>query len=141
MTYRPPLLFFIFCALSLGGCVNRQQADDKLAKGCAAGVNSLLPEGQVLGEIQAKTSTPSPEGADYRHVTIKVKQGDGWLEGDGLYECTFEEDFGFLNTGYTASIYQLKIGDKVYGKAGNDILGTADDFIKLTDAIRKSMYE
>lgn len=131
----------VLAALSLTGCVNRQQADAKLAKGCAAGVAALLPEGQSLGEVISKESSPSPEGAHYRHVTIKVKQMDGWLEGDGTYECTFEENFGFMNSNYTGSIYQLKVGEKVYGKAGGEILGTADDFIKITEAIRKAMYE
>jgi hypothetical protein len=135
------LITVLLCAASLTGCVSREQADAKLAKGCAAGANSLLPEGQTIGEIVSKTSTPSPEGPDYRHITIKVKQMDGWLEGDGTYECTFQESFGFLKNNYTGSLYQLKIGDKVYGKAGNEIMGTAEDFLKITDAVRDAMYK
>jgi hypothetical protein len=46
-----------------------------------------------------------------------------------------------MNQNYVASLYQLRIGDQVYGKAGNEILGDAQDFIKLTDAIRAAMYE
>ncbi|MDB5491239.1 MAG: putative lipoprotein [Micavibrio sp.] len=135
------LSLLLLCALSLSGCVNRAQADTKLAKGCAAAAGALLPDGQTLGEVLEKKSTPSPEGPNYRHMTIKVKQMDGWLEGDGTYECTFEEDFGFLNAQYTGSLYQLKIGEKTYGKAGNEVMGTAEDFLKITDAVRKAMYE
>jgi hypothetical protein len=137
--YRSAVL--LLCALSLAGCVNRQQADVKLAKGCAAAAGALLPDGQTLGEVIEKKSTSSPEGANYRHMTIKVKQMDGWLEGDGTYECTFEEDFGFLNSQYTGSIYQLKVGDKIYGQAGKEIMGTAEEMVKITDAVRKAMYE
>lgn len=141
MSLRFRFAVLSLCALSLGGCVNREQADTKLAKGCAAAAGTLIPEGQTLGEVLEKKSTPSPEGANYRHITIKVKQMDGWLEGDGTYECTFEEDFGFMNGNYTGSLYQFKVGDKTYGKAGNEILGTAEEFIKITDAVRKAMYQ
>jgi hypothetical protein len=135
------ILIVLLCPLLLGGCVNRTQADSRLAKACAAGVNALLPDGQTLGDIEDKKFTDSPEGINYRHVTIKVKQMDGWLEGDGTYECVFEEQFGFFASSHTASIYQLKIGDRTYGKAGNEILGSTEDMLKLTDAIRKSLYE
>lgn len=141
MSFRFQSALVLLCALSLTSCVSREQADTKLAKGCAAAAGSLLPDGQTLGEVLEKKSTPSPEGPNYRHMTIKVKQMDGWLEGDGTYECTFEEDFGFLHSQYTGSIYQLKVGDKIYGQAGKEVMGTAEDFVKITDAVRKAMYE
>ncbi len=141
MSLRVRSAVLLVCAVSLGGCVSREQADTKLAKGCAAAAGALLPDGQTLGEVLEKKSTPSPEGANYRHMTIKVKQMDGWLEGDGTFECTFEEDFGFLNAQYTGSIYQLKVGDKIYGQAGKEVMGTAEEFVKITDAVRKAMYE
>lgn len=129
------------CALTLSACVSREQADDKLARACAAAAGAMLPDGQTLGEVQSQKATPSPEGPDYRHITILVKQMDGWLEEQGSYECTFQESFGFLKNNYTGSIYQLKVGDMVYGKAGNEIMGTADDFLKITNAVRKSLYQ
>ena len=41
---------------------------------------------------------------------------------------------------YTASIYPVRTGERVIGKSGNEILGDAQDFLKLTDAIREAMY-
>jgi hypothetical protein len=141
MSRKIQFLITILCALSLTGCVSREQADEKLAKGCAAGISALLPEGETLGNITAKKFTASPDGPNMRHVDLTVKREDGWIEEDVAYECTFEESFGFMSKNFTASLYQLRIGDQVYGKAGNQILGDAQDFIKLTDAIRAAMYE
>jgi hypothetical protein len=44
--------------LMLGGCVDRAQADEKLAAACRAGVMSLLPEGVTLGEVRNKSFSP-----------------------------------------------------------------------------------
>lgn len=135
------LLALLCCALSLTACVSREQADEKLAKGCAAGVAALLPEGQEMGPIGEKHFTPGVEGPNMRHVALTVKMNDGWIEENTTYECVFEENFGFLKTTYTASLYNLQFGDNIYGKSGGQIVGDVQDFVKLTDAIRKAMYE
>lgn len=141
MRYTPQILAAFMALPLLTGCVNREQADEKLVKGCAAGIAALLPEGRTMGEIKSTKLTESPEGANFRHVTLSAIEKDGWLENEVEYECTFEENFGFLNSNYTGSIYQIKFDDQVYGKSGGEILGSAEDFVKLTDAIRKAMYE
>lgn len=129
------------CALSLGGCVSREQADENLAKGCAAGVAALLPEGTTLGEIKEKTFSPSPEAPGARHVKLTAMKMDGYLEEEATYECVFEESMGFMNSAHTASIYQVRFEDQIIGKSGNEIKGDFEQFSKLTDAIRKAMYE
>lgn len=134
-------LILICCALSLGACVSREQADEKLVRGCEAGIVALLPEGQEIGTITDKHLTPAADGPNMRHVSLTVKKDDGWIEENTTYECVFEENFGFLKTSHTASLYNLRIGDQIYGKSGGQIVGEAQDFIKLTDAIRKAMYE
>ena len=131
------------CLLSLlllTGCVSRQQADAMLERGCAAGVNALMKDGRKIGKVLDTGFQVSPEGQGFRHVDLTVTLADDWLESKNHYDCVFEESFGFLNMNYTASIYQIRIGSDVYGKAGGQILGTAEDFIKLTDAIRAAMY-
>ena len=131
----------LFCSLALTGCVSREQADEQLVKGCLAGVGALLPEGRTVGAIKDRKITESPEGPDFRHIALTVAEADGWLENEVQYECIFQEAFGFLNASHTGSIYQIRFDNQVYGKSGNEILGTAEDFIKLNDAIRKAMYE
>lgn len=128
------------CALLLSGCVSREQADAKLAKGCQAGVNALLPEGRTITKIADTKFSPSPEGPSMRHVSLKAIENDGFLEVENTFECVFDESFGFMNMNYTASIYQVRTGERVVGKSGNEILGDANDFLKLTDAIREAMY-
>lgn len=129
------------CVVALSGCVNREQADAILVKGCMAGVGSLLPEGETTGEIKDKSFSPSSIGPGMRYVKITTTAADGWLEEANTFECIFDESFGLFNSNYVASIYQLRFGDQVYGKSGNEIQGSFDDFLKLTDAIRKAMYE
>jgi hypothetical protein len=126
--------------LMLGGCVDRAQADEKLAAACRAGVMSLLPEGVTLGEVRNKSFSPSPETVGARHVKIDVVQMDGYLEDIIPYECIFEESFGIFNTSHVASIYQVRLPDRVVGKSGNQIQGDFEEFTRLTDAIRKSLY-
>jgi hypothetical protein len=128
------------CALLLSGCVSREQADAKLAKGCEAGVNVLLPEGRTISKVASSKFSPSPEGPNMRHVELKAIENDGFLEVENTFECVFDESFGFMNMNYTASVYQVRTGERVVGKSGNEILGDANDFLKLTDAIREAMY-
>jgi hypothetical protein len=134
--------FLIFISLfALSGCVSRDQADEKLAKGCQAGVEAILPEGYSIARVESKEFSPATEGTGYRHVTLKATQMDGWLETPQTYECVFEESFGIFHTSFTAAIYQIKTEDKIVGKSGGELIGDTEDFIKLNDAIRKAMYE
>ena len=134
------LVILALSVLTLSGCVSREQADAKLAKACQAAVNVFLPEGQHIEKISGADFTASPEGPDFRHVTIHTIMMDGWLETEYDYECVFQEGFGFMNSGFTASIHQVIVDGEVYGKAGNEILGDAQDHIKLNEAVRKSLY-
>ncbi|MBI4031473.1 MAG: hypothetical protein HY370_07320 [Proteobacteria bacterium] len=121
--------------------MSREQADEKLARACEAGVNLFLPEGQEVDRIVKKEFTPSPIGPDFRHVTLTAFVKGDWLEQEHKYECDFQESFGFMGGGYTASIERLDAEGTVIGRAGGAILGDAQDFIKLTEAIRKALYE
>lgn len=136
--------FYAILCLSvfiLSGCVSREQADAKLTKACAAGVNVFLPEGQEVGEIKNSESTPSPIGPGFRHIKLTATVKNDWLEQDHIYDCDFQESFGFLGMSYAASIERLDAEGTVIGRAGKEILGNAQDFIKLTEAIRKALYE
>lgn len=136
------LLAAAAASLLLTGCVDRAAADETLAKGCEAGVNAMLTDGMKIGTIKSKEFSPSPEGQGFRRVTLKAVATDDWAEEEREFVCVFEEGFGFMNSNHTASIYQLRISnEEVYGKSGKEILGDAQDFIKLSDAIREAMYQ
>ncbi len=128
------------CAALLSGCVSREQADTKMAKGCEAGVKVILPEGRTIARIAKTEFTPATEGPGMRHVKLTAIENDGFLETENVFECVFEENFGFLNGSHSAAIYQVRAGDLVIGKSGNEIIGDAQTFIKLNDAMREVMY-
>lgn len=140
MTNKARILMALLCVLMLSGCMSREQADAKLAKACEAAVNAFLDETQRIDNIKDATFSGSPVGPDYRHVTIHTIMIDGWLETEYDYECIFQEGFGFLNSGYTASIYQVNTGETIIGHSGNQILGDAEEHIKLNNAVREALY-
>lgn len=129
------------CALTLTACVDREYADNTLEKGCVAGVKALLPEDKELRDVINVKFEASPVGPDFRHVTIQAIEMDGWLETNAEYQCVFQESFGFLKMHHTASIYQVRMGERLVGKAGKDIIGSPQEFLKLEDAIRGALYE
>ena len=127
------------CALLLAGCVSREQADAKLGKGCAAGISALLPEGRKIERIVDTKFSASPLGDDMRLVQLKAIENDGFLEIETNFECTFEEGFGPFGLSYNGVIHQMRIGETIIGRSGDEILGSATDFIKLTDAVTDAM--
>lgn len=136
MSFR--LWLAIAALLPLTACVDRTKADDKLARACAAGVEAFLPEGTSIKDIKDRIFGESDTGGSgARYVTLKALETDGWADTDKEYRCIFQEDFGFLGTGYTALLYQLKIDDKIYGKEGDQILGSYEDQLKLHETVDK----
>lgn len=129
-----------FAALAVSGCVDRKQADERLAAGCAAGVELYLEDTFKIKEIKNKSFGDSTEEATgFRTVTLDYIESDGWADVEKTARCTFAENFGFLNMSYGASIYQLRVNDQVYGKQGKEILGTYEDMLKLTKAVDSAM--
>ena len=111
------------CVLLLSGCISREQADARIAKGCAAAVELFLDEGFTIKETKNKTySTPTEFGTGYRQVTISAVETDNWLELDKEYRCIFAEEFGPLKSSHNTTIYQVKVNDKTYGREGNKII-------------------
>lgn len=136
------LLAILLCALSLTSCVSREYADATLERACIAGIKVMLPEDKEFRNVVDVKFEPSPVGPDFRHVKITAIEMDGWLETPAEYQCIFQESFGLFKSHHTASIYQLRWGEgRMIGKAGKDIVGSHEDFIKLTDAIRDALYE
>lgn len=125
--------------LPLGACVNRDQADARLARGCAAAVELFLPEGIKIKEIKGRTFGASEQGPDFRQVTLSAVESDGWADVDKEYRCVFQEQFGFLGNGHTAAIEQVRANDNVYGKENGQILGTFEEHLKLTEIVEKAL--
>ena len=124
----------------LTGCTSREDADATLAKGCEAAVGAMLPADAEIDHVTGTSFTPAAQGTDFRHVTLNAVILDGWLEVENEYECTFQEKRSLFG-GHRASFEQLKIDDRIYGRSGNEIVGSMDDFTKIEDAVRRAMYE
>ena len=131
----------ILLSLLLSGCVTQDQADVKMAKGCAAGINALLEnEGKEIGEIKSKNySNEDTEGGLHRRVTFEAIEKDGWLELDKEYSCLFMQEWGLFKNYQRALIVQVKIDDKLYGKKDGTILGSFEDFLQLVKVVDGAM--
>ncbi len=130
----------LLCVLLLTGCVTREDADARIARGCAAGVEIFLDEGFKIKEIKDTLFKESKEfGSGYRSVIIKAVESDGWLDTDKQYECVFAESFGLFNANHDATIYQLKVNDQEYGNVGGKIKGDFKDHLKLTEIVERAM--
>lgn len=133
-------VLMILSILVLTGCVTREQADARIARGCAAGVELFLDEGFKIKEIKDTFFKDSKDlGKGYRNVIIKAIESDEWLDVDKQYECIFAESFGFLNSSHVATIYQVKVNGQTYGKEGDKILGSFQDHLKLTEVVEQAM--
>lgn len=133
-------LILCLCLFIMTGCVSREQADAKLTRACEAGIKATLPEHQTFEEILDSQARDSSIGSNMRQIKIKGKLEDGWLGIEENFTCIFEESFGLLGNSHTAAIYQLRLPGKAIGQAGSDITGSAQEFIRLTDAVSEALY-
>lgn len=133
----------ILLSLLLGGCITQDQADTKMAKGCAAGVNALLEdEGKEIGEIKVQRyANEQAEGGLHRRITLEAVEKDGWLELDKEYSCLFMQEWGLFKSSQRALLVQVKIDNQLYGKKDGTILGSFDDFLKLTKVVDGAMAQ
>jgi hypothetical protein len=130
----------LLSVLVLSGCVSREDADAKLARGCAAGAELFLEEGYKIKEIKDKIFRDDPElGRGYREVRLFVVESDGWYDADQEYKCIFEETMGPFGMSHAATIHQLKMHDQTWGKEGDKIVGSFDDHLKLTETVEQGM--
>lgn len=126
-------------SLTLAACVSRDQADARLARGCAAAAELFLPEGTKIKEIKGQVFGESEQGQGFRSLTLSAIETDGWSDVEVEYRCVFEEQFGFLGSGHTAAIEQVRLHDNIYGKENGKILGTFEEHLKLTETVEKAL--
>jgi hypothetical protein len=128
-----------FSTLALQGCIDRDQADKKIAEACAAGVASQLPEGWTVEETKMSGFAETDKGgAGSREVKITLSVKDGFAVSDKSYACIFFEEFGPLKLSYTATIYQLAMDDgTLIGQEGLTQQGTLEQVEKLNQAVEK----
>ncbi len=135
------LCLFALSLLMLGGCTSRDDADQKMARGCEAGARAFMKEGFDIKNTKSQSfkTISTNSGDNMREITLSVKESDGWIDRDEEYVCTFAEEFSVLNLKHIATIYQLKIYNKIYGMDGNEIHGSPEEHSKLTETVQNAM--
>lgn len=126
-------------SLALAACVTQPQADEKMAKGCEAGVKSLIAPKEIKEVKSKNVSDETTNEGLHRRVTLNVVEKDGWMEVDKQYSCLFAQDWGMFKSSHRALLVQTKIDDSLYGKVDGVITGSMEDFIKLTEHVDEAM--
>ena len=91
------LFFLLLSSFSLGACVNREQADARLKKGCTAAIEAFLTDGYSIKEVKSASYSEVPDRLDGdRKVSLTISESDGWYESERTYSCNFVEDFGIF---------------------------------------------
>ena len=136
------ILVLIFPLFILSGCIEQSVVDEKMARGCMAGVDALTKGREI---IEVKKTTPTSENFQgeglHRRVTIDVLEKDGWLEVDKQYSCVFLEEWGMFRSTHRALLMQIDIEGTIYGKNNGNIVGDWDDFLKLTRVVDAAMAQ
>jgi len=129
--------------LMLSACVTQAQADQKMAKGCQQGVESLLQDqGKEIQEVKT-IRYANEENADgmHRRITIEAIERDGWLELEKEYSCLFMQQWGIFKNYHRAALAQLTMDDDIIGKKDGTIYGDVQTYLKLVEAIDQRMEQ
>ena len=132
-------LLFAFSALGLSACVTQDQADVKMAKGCAAGVGSLIKPREIQEIKVQRYANEQAEGGLHRRITLEAIEKDGWVELDKEYSCLFMQQWGLFKSSHEALLVQVKFDDEIVGKKDGVLTGDFDDFLSLTRVVDAAM--
>lgn len=136
-------LILTLCSVFLmTGCSSREEADKKIAKGCEAGVRSLLAMDKYDRQIDKVKKVTYGKDDLGRLVTLDagIKNKAYSYDGDESFTCIFSEEYSFGFIAYKASLERLTIGTDVYGRDANGtIQGELNDYMRLTDAVQDAM--
>jgi len=136
------ILPLLIVTLTLTGCISREQADERLFKGCTAAAQLFLDEYFKIKTVKNKKFSPSLEfGNGFREVTIFAVESDGWLDIDNEYKCVFAEEMGLFSSTHRATLYQMKIKGKTYGIDGDKLSGDINTHINIKQVVEQAMNE
>ena len=125
--------------LALASCVSQDQADTKMGKGCEAAVNAMI-EPKTLTTIKStRFADETNSDGIYRRVSITAVEKDGWMELDKEYSCLFQQQWGLAKSSHIALLEQVSYDEQILGKKDGKILGSFDDYMKLTKAADTAM--
>lgn len=134
------ILLSAVATLTLAGCVSQDQADEKMARGCQAGVESQLGNAQIENIKSTNYSFESNVEGQHRRVTFDARTKDGWVELDQTFSCLFAQQWGFFKSSHAAVLMQVKMPDgRVIGKQDGILVGDIGDFARLSESVNAAM--
>ena len=134
--------FFVLTALALAGCVSQDQADEKMAKGCKAAVEVAIAPATVADILSTTYAfEDNKDGKNFRRVTLKTFEKDGWIEREKEYNCLYSEQWGIAKTSHVATLEHLSYDDVVLGKKGGDVVGGLNNFMNMVNASQNAMNQ
>ena len=125
--------------LALAGCVNQDQADDKMKTGCKAAIGAMI-EPRTVKEV--KTSSAAAEktmGSTYRRITLTYLENDDFADTEHTGSCLFSEQWGMFKSSHAAMLEQVVFNDTLIGKKDGNIEGDMNDFMKLNEKVDAAM--
>lgn len=136
-TYKAMISCVFISMLLLSACgIDRNAADKKLVSACKVGIELFLPEGTTIKDLRSTSfGEPDNRSDGDRRAILNVVESDGWYDGEKTYACNFTEDKGMFGAGYSASIMQIDLGDKIYGTKDGNIHGSYDEWLKITNSV------
>lgn len=132
----------VLAATLLAGCVNQEQADAKMIKGCEAAVSAMI-EPRAIKEIKTThAANEKTEGSVYRRVEINLIDDGDFIAEEKQYSCLFSQQWGMFKSSHAALLEQLVLDDgTIIGKKDGVIQGSMDDFLKLNSKAETAMAQ
>ncbi|OIN86830.1 MAG: hypothetical protein AUJ12_04240 [Alphaproteobacteria bacterium CG1_02_46_17] len=134
----------VVCALSsliLSGCGQEDINNERLAKGCAAAVETILAKDIYDRQFDRVVNKKFSMSDGFKLVTLDVvtKTKEYEEEANETFNCKFEEGSSFGGFAWYANLVQLTVDEDVYGTRGGEISGSLNDQMALSDAVEKAM--
>ena len=125
--------------LILPGCVSQVDADQKMTKGCESAVGAMIAPKKILEVKSTRIADEHMYGTVFRRINMTALEKDGWIEVDKEYSCVFSQQWGIFRTSHLALLEQIYYGNEFIGKKGEEIIGSMDQFMKLTKSADTAM--
>lgn len=135
------LAFAGVSVLVLAGCVNQEQADEKMKTGCKAAIDAMIAPRSVKEVKVSSAEAEKTMGSVYRRIKLTYVENDDFADSEHEGSCLFSEQWGSFKSSHAALLEQVVYNDELIGKKDGTINGSMDDFLKLTEKVDSAMAQ
>lgn len=135
--------FAVVCAgvsvLALTGCVNQEQADAKMFKGCESAIATMIAPAEIK-EVKSKNAAAEKTmGSVYRRTTLTYTEVGDFAEIVKEGSCLFSEQWGMFKGTHASMLEQVVYNEELLGKKDGIIQGDMNAFLKLNETVDAAM--